>query len=57
VATGVSRGGSPVAAALTAASVALDKRRLVGTEASDLSTLTGVRAGTVSVTLQQERQG
>jgi hypothetical protein len=45
VATTVPRGGSLVAAALPAARGAFDKRRLVGTDASDLSPLAGARAG------------
>jgi hypothetical protein len=44
VATAVPRGGSPIAAALHAARGALDEHRLVGTDASDLSTLAGVGA-------------
>jgi hypothetical protein len=52
VATAVSHGGSPIAAALDAARGALDERRLIGTDASDLSTLAGAREGTISVTLQ-----
>jgi hypothetical protein len=46
------RRGSLVAAALSAARCALDERRLVGTDASDLSALAGARAGTVSATLR-----
>jgi hypothetical protein len=45
VATTVPRGGSLVAAALPTARGAFDKRRLVGTDASDLSPLAGARAG------------
>jgi hypothetical protein len=52
VTTVAPRGGSPVAAALAAARVTLDERRLVGTDASDLSTLAGTSAGTVGVALQ-----
>jgi hypothetical protein len=48
----VSRGGSPDAAALTVSRGALDECRLVGTDASDLSTLAGARAGTIGVTLR-----
>jgi hypothetical protein len=39
------------AAALPAARDALDERHLVGTAASDLSTLAGARGGTVGATL------
>jgi hypothetical protein len=42
VASAVGRGGSLATAALSA----LDERRLVGTEAPDLSTLAGARSGT-----------
>jgi hypothetical protein len=52
VATAVSRGGSPVAAALTATRVALDERRLVNTVTSNLGTFVGARAGTVGVAQQ-----
>jgi hypothetical protein len=52
MAMAVSRGGSPDAAALAAARGALDERRLIGTHASDLSTLAGARAGTIGVTLR-----
>jgi hypothetical protein len=43
----------PLAATAVPAAVrvALDERRLVGTDASALSTLAGVRGGTVGVTL------
>jgi hypothetical protein len=51
VATAVSRGGSPDAAALAAAHGTLDERRLVSTGAPDLSALAGARAGTLGVTL------
>jgi hypothetical protein len=44
------------AAALPAARGALDERRLVGTAASDLSTLADVRGVTVGVTLRMQRQ-
>jgi hypothetical protein len=37
---------------LPAARGALDERRLVGTAASDLNTLAGVRGGTVGATLR-----
>jgi hypothetical protein len=48
---------SPLAAAavLTATRNALDERRLVGTAASDLSTLAGARGGTVGATLRTRR--
>jgi hypothetical protein len=51
------RGGLPVAAVLTAARGALDERRLVGTAASDLSTLACARAGTVGVTPRTRNTG
>jgi anti-sigma-K factor RskA len=56
VATATLRGGSPVVAALLAAGGTLDERRLVGTDASDLSALAGARAGTVGATLRTQRQ-
>jgi hypothetical protein len=40
---------------LGAARDALDERRLVGTTASDLSTLAGVRRGMVGATLRTRR--
>jgi hypothetical protein len=48
---------SPLAAVamLGAARDALDERRLVGTTASDLSTLAGVRRGMVGATLRTRR--
>jgi hypothetical protein len=48
---------SPLAAVavLAAARDALDERRLVGTAASDLSTLAGARGGTVGATLRTRR--
>jgi hypothetical protein len=55
VATAVPRGGSPVAAALPTACGALDERRLISTDVSDLSTLAGARAGTVGVTLRTKK--
>jgi hypothetical protein len=51
VATAVPRSGSLVTAALPAARGALDKRRLMGMDASDLSALAGARKGAVGVTL------
>jgi hypothetical protein len=51
VATAVPRDGSLVPTALPAARGTLDELRLVGTDASDLSTLVGARAGTVGATL------
>jgi hypothetical protein len=56
VATVVTRGGSPIAAALPSARGALDDRRLVGTDASDLSALAGARAGTTGVTLRTRKR-
>jgi hypothetical protein len=51
------RGASLVAAAtLPVARGTLDERRLVGTAASDLSTLAGARGGTVGVTLRTQRR-
>jgi hypothetical protein len=55
VATAVPRGGSPVAAVLPATRGALDERRLVGTDVSDLSALAGARAGTIGVTLRMRK--
>jgi hypothetical protein len=52
VATSVSRGGSVAAVALPATCGALDERRLVGTDAPDLSALAGVSSGTVGATLR-----
>jgi hypothetical protein len=43
------------AASLPAARNALDERHLVGTVASDLSTLAGTRGGTVGTTLRMRR--
>jgi hypothetical protein len=48
--------GSPVVTALPAARGALDERRLVGMDASDLSVLAGARAGMVGATLRTRRQ-
>jgi hypothetical protein len=45
-----------VVAVLPAARDALDERRLVGTAASDLSTLAGARGGTVGATLRTRKQ-
>jgi hypothetical protein len=42
-------------AVLAAARDVLDERRLVGTAASDLGTLAGVRGGTVGATLRTRR--
>jgi hypothetical protein len=56
VATATLRGGSPVVTALPAARGALDEHCLVGMDASDLSALAGVRAGTVGATLRTRRQ-
>jgi hypothetical protein len=55
LATAVPRGGSRVVVALRATRGALDKRRLVGTDASDLSALAGARAGTVDATLRTKK--
>jgi hypothetical protein len=55
VAMAVPHGGSLVAAALSAARSTLDERRLVGTDASDLSALAGARAGTVGATLRMHK--
>jgi hypothetical protein len=55
VATATLRGGSPVVAVLPAARGALVERRLVGTDASDLSALAGASAGTVSATLRTQK--
>jgi hypothetical protein len=49
-------GGSLAAAAFAVARGALDERRLVGTDASDLNASAGVRAGTVGTTLRTQRQ-
>jgi hypothetical protein len=46
---------SPVVAALPAARGALDERRLVGTDASDLSALEGASAGMVGATLRTRK--
>jgi hypothetical protein len=54
--TATLRDGSPVVAALPAARGALDERRLVGTDASDLSALAGASAGTVGATLRTQKQ-
>jgi hypothetical protein len=56
VATAASCGGSLAAVALSTARSALDERRLMGTDASNLSALAGARAGTVSATLRTRRQ-
>jgi hypothetical protein len=54
--TAALRGGSPVVAAPPAARGALDKRRLVGTDASDLSAVACARAGKVDATLRTQKQ-
>jgi hypothetical protein len=46
------RSGSLAATALSAAHDALDERRLVGTDVPDLSTLAGVRSGTIALPCQ-----
>jgi hypothetical protein len=48
--------GSFAAVALFVARDALDERRLVGTDASDLSALASARAGTVGATLRTPKQ-
>jgi hypothetical protein len=50
------RESSPVVATLPVVHGALDERRLVGTDASDLSTLAGASAGTVGATLRTRKQ-
>jgi hypothetical protein len=51
------RGASLVAAAmLPVTRGALDERRLVGMDASDLSALADVRGGTVGATLRTQKQ-
>jgi hypothetical protein len=55
VATTMPRGRSPVAAALPAALGALDKRRLIGTDVSDLRALAGAKVGTIGVTLRTRK--
>jgi hypothetical protein len=49
-------GGSPVATALPATRGALDERRLIGTDASDLSAFAGARVGTIGVTPRMRKQ-
>jgi hypothetical protein len=56
VATAAPCSGSLAAVALFVTRGTLDERRLVGTDASDLSALAGARAGTVGVTLPTRRQ-
>jgi hypothetical protein len=57
IATAALRGGSPVAAVvLPVALGALDERRLVGTDASNLSALAGARGGTVGATLRTQNK-
>jgi hypothetical protein len=56
VATAMGRSGSPIAAAPPAVRDALDERRLVGTDVSDLSALAGARSGTVGVTLRTKKK-
>jgi porphobilinogen deaminase len=55
VASAAPCGGSLATAALSAARDALDERRLVGTDVPDLSTLAGVRSGTVDAALRARR--
>jgi hypothetical protein len=53
VAVATLRGGSLVAATVLPVTLgALHEHRLLGTDASDLSALAGVRGGTVGATLQ-----
>jgi hypothetical protein len=47
--------GSPVVATSLAVRDALDERRLVGTDASNLSALAGARAGTDDITLRTKK--
>jgi RecB family exonuclease len=49
-------GGSLAAAALSVARGALDERRLVGMDVSDLSALASARAGTVGAPMRKRRQ-
>jgi hypothetical protein len=56
VATATLRGDSPVVTVLPTARANLDERRLVGTNASDLSALPGARAGTIGATLRTRRR-
>jgi hypothetical protein len=55
VAAAVPCGGSLAAAVLPVAHDALDERRLMGTDTSDLSALAGAREGTVGATLRTRR--
>jgi hypothetical protein len=55
VATAVPRGGSLATASLSAARGTLDERRLVGTDASDLSALAGTKAGMVGATMRTHK--
>jgi hypothetical protein len=51
------RGTSLVGAAVLPVTLgALDERRLVGTDAADLSALAGARGGTVGATLRTRKQ-
>jgi hypothetical protein len=51
------RGGSLVAVAVPPVTLGtLDERRLMGTDASNLSTLVGARGGTVGATLQTRKR-
>jgi hypothetical protein len=49
-------GSLAVAIVLPVTLGALDEHRLVGTDASDLSTLAGARGGTVSATLRAQKR-
>jgi hypothetical protein len=55
VATAMPRGGPLITATLPAACGALDECRLVGMDASDLSTLAGARAGMVGTTQRTKK--
>jgi hypothetical protein len=55
VATAALCGGSFAAIELSVARDALDERRLVGTDMSDLGALVGARAGTVGATLRSRK--
>jgi hypothetical protein len=57
VAVAAPRGTSLVGATMLPVTLdALDERRLVGTDATDLSALAGARGGTVGATLRTRKQ-
>jgi hypothetical protein len=56
VASAAPRGGSLTTTSLSAALDTLNERRLVGTNVPDLSTLAGVRSGTIGAALSTRRQ-